>query len=117
MTAITLTSLFGALSDAALYVAANLPEVIGAVTGICGALMLAMKSRLSAWAWPVWIASNFAWIYYAVSLHAYGMLTQQAVFLTINLFGTWQWLYRKAPVDQDNEVSRLLERHEQATSI
>lgn len=72
----------------------NLPELIGAVMGIAGALMLALKCRLSAWAWPIWLISNMAWIYYALAIHAYFLLSQQVVFTIINLYGAWHWLYK-----------------------
>lgn len=72
----------------------NLPEIIGAVMGIAGALMLALKCRLAAWAWPIWVISNIAWIYYALATHAYFLLSQQVVFTIINLYGAWQWLYK-----------------------
>lgn len=70
----------------------NGPEILGTFTGICGALMLAIKNRFSPWAWPVWIVSNIAWIAWAISTNAYGVLTQQLVFLVINCIGMRQWL-------------------------
>lgn len=70
----------------------NGPEILGTVTGVGGALMLAMKNRFSPWAWPVWIVSNIAWILWSVSISAYGALFQQVIFLVINLIGTYQWL-------------------------
>lgn len=74
----------------------NLPEIIGATTGIAGALMLAVKFRFSAWAWPLWIVSGVAWIVYANTTHAYGLMMQQLVFVTINIIGTWRWLLQPA---------------------
>lgn len=63
----------------------NLYELIGASTGIAGAILLAIKCRFSAWTWPLWIV-------YAHATSTYGLLAQQVVFTTINLIGTWRWL-------------------------
>lgn len=70
----------------------NLYELIGAGTGIAGAVLLALKCRYSAWAWPLWIVSGVAWIIYAHATNTYGLLAQQVVFTAINLIGTWRWL-------------------------
>ena len=74
----------------------NLYELIGAGTGIAGALLLASKCRYSAWAWPLWIISGIAWIVYANATETYGLLIQQAVFTAINLIGTWRWVIQPA---------------------
>lgn len=90
---------------------ANGPEIIGTLTGVSGALMLAMRNRFSPWAWPVWIVSNLAWIFWAISISAYGALTQQLVFLAINCIGTWQWFFskdRKAPNTEKTEGDQSL---------
>lgn len=70
----------------------NGPEILWTITGVVGALMLAIKNRFSPWAWPVWILSNIAGIAWALSTDSYGALIQQVVFLAINIIGTNQWL-------------------------
>lgn len=80
----------------------NLYELIGASTGIAGAILLAIKCRFSAWAWPLWIVSGVAWIVYAQATSTYGLLAQQVVFTTINLIGTWRWLIQ--PIAQKTGV-------------
>lgn len=72
----------------------NIHQIIGAGTGITGALMLALKYKHAAWTWPVWLASNVAWICYGLSTGGYGLVLEHAVFGTINLFGTWIWLVK-----------------------
>lgn len=74
----------------------NLLELLGAGTGIAGAILLACKCRYSAWAWPLWIISGIAWIVYASATKTYGLLAQQAVFTIINLIGTWRWVIQPA---------------------
>jgi hypothetical protein len=70
-------------------------ELLGAATGIVGALLLAWRGRLAAWAWVLWIVSSFAWIFYAINVWSIPMLTQQAVFAAINILGVYRWLIRK----------------------
>lgn len=76
------------------WICSNPVECLGTVTGVSGALMLAIKSRFSAWAWLIWIVSNAAWTYYAFSLSpvAYGLIVQQVVFGAINIIGAWNWM-------------------------
>lgn len=93
-----------AFSDVINLVLSNGPEILGTLTGVVGALMLAIKNRFSPWAWPVWMVSNIAWIVWALSAHAYGTLIQQLVFLVINCVGTWHWL--AAVQRQGGEVSQ-----------
>lgn len=86
------------------WIQANPAECMGTVTGVAGALMLATRCRFAAWAWPIWIASNAAWTWYAFALPkpAYGLIVQQLVFGVINLIGAWTWLRlgrRPAPGD------------------
>ena len=70
-------------------------ELLGAVTGIFGALLLAWRGRLAAWAWVLWIVSSIAWIVYALNVWSIPMLTQQMVFAAINTLGVYRWLIRK----------------------
>lgn len=76
---------------------ANPVQVLGTLTGVGGALLLAMNSRYSSWAWPIWIVSNLAWIWYALHLPqaAYGLMAQQIVFGVINTVGMWTWMFRR----------------------
>lgn len=70
-------------------------ELLGAGTGIFGALLLAWRGRLAAWAWVFWIVSSFAWIVYAIKVWSIPLLTQQAVFAAINILGVYRWLIQK----------------------
>ena len=70
-------------------------ELLGAATGIVGALLLAWRGRLAAWAWVLWIVSSIAWIVYAINVWSIPMLTQQVVFAGINILGVYRWLIRK----------------------
>ena len=70
-------------------------ELLGGSTGILGALLLAWRGRLAAWAWVFWIVSSFAWIVYAIKVWSIPLLTQQAVFAAINILGVYRWLIQK----------------------
>ena len=70
-------------------------ELLGAGTGIFGALLLAWRGRLAAWAWVLWIVSSIAWIFYAINVWSIPLLTQQTVFAAINMLGVYRWLIRK----------------------
>ena len=72
----------------------NPAELVGTVTGVAGALMLATRCRYASWAWPVWVISNIAWTYYAFDLPspAYGLIVQQSIFGIINLIVAWNWM-------------------------
>lgn len=73
----------------------SMAEVLGAGTGISGALLLAWKGKLAAWAWVLWIVSSVAWIFYAFKVWSIPLLTQQMVFAAINTLGVYRWLIRK----------------------
>lgn len=81
----------GLLPIAFAFVLTNWVEIFGTLTGVGGALMLAMKSRYAAFVWPIWILSNLAWIVWALEHGSFGTLIQQGVFLIINLIGVWRW--------------------------
>lgn len=91
MAALTVANIMESVAWLATFGMANLPEILGTVAGIAGALMLALNNRYSSWAWPVWVASNIAWIVYALDHHSYGFLVQQIVFTVINLVGIRKW--------------------------
>ena len=69
-------------------------ELVGSGTGIAGAILLALKIRYSPWAWPLWVLSCFAWILFGLSTQAYPLVAQNAVFIGINILGTWTWLIK-----------------------
>lgn len=70
-------------------------EVLAAVTGIAGALLLAWKGKLAPWAWVLWIVSSLAWIVAAHRLGSPPLMAQQIVFACVNILGAYRWLIRK----------------------
>lgn len=70
-------------------------EMLGAATGISGAVLLAWRGRLAPWAWVLWIVSSIAWIVAAYRLGSHPLIAQQTIFLCANLLGVYRWLIRK----------------------
>eukprot|EP01034_Spumella_vulgaris_P042094 gene42094-52180_t len=60
-------------------------EMLGAATGISGAVLLAWRGRLAPWAWVLWIVSSIAWIVAAYRLGSHPLIAQQTIFLCANL--------------------------------
>lgn len=54
-------------------------EMLGAATGISGALLLAWRGRLAPWAW----------------VGSHPLIAQQTIFLCANRLGVYRWLIRK----------------------
>lgn len=76
----------------------DLLEWIGSLSGIAGAWMMAVNSRLSPWAYPVWIVASASMLAFAWRSHHLGLALQQAVFCAINLVGLYRWLISPPPV-------------------
>lgn len=70
-------------------------EWSGCALGLLGAFVLALNNRWSQWGWAAFLASNVAWISYAVSMEAYGLLLQQLGFTITSLIGIRQWMFAK----------------------
>ena len=69
-------------------------EWLGSIAGIAGALLMAMNTRFSAWAYPLWIVSSMALMGFALLCEHKGLGLQQTVFLAINTLGVWRWIVR-----------------------
>lgn len=69
-------------------------ELLGAGTGIFGALLLAWRGRLAAWAWSAVDRLQHRLDFLCDRL-GIPLLTQQTVFAAINMLGVYRWLIRK----------------------
>lgn len=65
---------------------------IGSVTGVAGALALAVNLRWSGIGWLLFLASNFCWMGYALQQRTRSMLLMQSVFTITSLIGVYRWL-------------------------
>lgn len=69
-------------------------EMLSAVTGLTGALLLALKCRFAPWAWAAWMVSNLGWIVFGLNAGHWGLVAQNAGFLITSGIGCWTWLLR-----------------------
>lgn len=67
-------------------------EWVGGISGVAGALLLAMNIDSSGWGWVAFGVSNAAWIVYALERKAYGLLFMQAGFTLTTAIGMVRWL-------------------------
>ena len=66
-------------------------EILGAVTGILGAMLMATLVNPAA-AFGLFLVSNLAWLAFAWRRH-WGLFAQQGLFLLSSLLGLWNaWL-------------------------
>lgn len=72
---------------------------IGAITGIAGSLLLALKIRISHFAWICYLISNFFWIIFSIQIEANGLLTMQIFYTIISLIGLWKWVIKKGDMN------------------
>ncbi|MGY6257272.1 hypothetical protein ACXIVK_27825 [Paraburkholderia caledonica] len=68
-------------------------EWVGAVLGVIGSYLLAENRSFSRYAWPIWIGSNSCLIAYFATIHSWGVLAMQAIYLLSSIRG----LYRSYP--------------------
>ena len=65
---------------------------IGSITGMIGALLLAMNNEFSKYGYIFFAISAFCLIFAFYRDRMMSMLSQQIVFLSINIYGGFQWL-------------------------
>ena len=65
-------------------------EWLGAFFGLIGAFLLALNRDYSRLGWWAFVVANLCWIGFAVSVNAYGLLTQQLGFTITSCLGIWR---------------------------
>lgn len=71
----------------------DLLQWIGAATGLCGALLLAMKVPASRYGFVAYAVSNAAWLGYGVLAGVPGMVAMQLGFLVTTVIGVRNWFF------------------------
>jgi hypothetical protein len=66
-------------------------EWLGCITGVIGSALLAANTTVSRWGFVWYLASNFAWIAFALMTAAWGLLTMQVVFTVVSFIGVLRW--------------------------
>lgn len=92
MKAVIHTQSWSAKTALQLRQAATDPETWGAVTGVLGALFLALSTSFSRYGWLLFLSSNIAWIAFAVRGGYRKLLVQQLAFTLTSLVGIWNFL-------------------------
>jgi len=67
-------------------------EVFAAISGLLGAVLLAAKGDHAGFGWLAFLASNVAWIAFALIRGHRWLLLQQVGFTATSLLGIWSWL-------------------------
>ena len=65
---------------------------IGTITGIIGALMLALHIPESGYGYIFFTASSITWGFAAWMMKDRPLLLLQTAFLGVNIIGVWRWL-------------------------
>ena len=65
---------------------------IGTVTGVVGALIVAMNMPWSGYGFILFTIPSMTWGMVAWKMREHSLLVLQTVFLCINLMGIWRWL-------------------------
>lgn len=69
-------------------------EIVAAILGVTGTLLLAIKSPYAGWAFVAYLISNVGWIAFG-SVHGHWALVgQHVVFSITSLIGIWVWIIK-----------------------
>jgi nicotinamide riboside transporter PnuC len=84
-------------------------EILSALLGMVGALLLATRSRYAGWAFVAWLISNIGWIVFGAGNQHWFFMLQQAVFTATSVIGIWTWLVRP----QQRQTGQITPEQEQ----
>ena len=86
-------------------------ELISALMGMIGALLLATRSRFAGWAFVLWLISNVGWIIFGAGNQHIFFIIQQVVFTVTSLIGIYRWLVApllETPPTRDEQLAQAL---------
>ncbi|MBS0414390.1 MAG: hypothetical protein JSR68_08455 [Proteobacteria bacterium] len=86
-------------------------EYAAALLGVLGALLLAVKSRWSGWAFVLWLGSNMLWVIFGARGAHWGLVLQNAAFTVTSLAGIWVWLVLPRLRSRQREIDELIDAH------
>lgn len=66
-------------------------EWLGCLTGLSGALLLALNSRYSGYGFVAFLVSNVCWIGYGALSGSWGMVVMQLGFTATSVLGLYRW--------------------------
>lgn len=73
---------------------AKVVEWSGAILGLTGSLLLALRLDISGYGFLAFLVSNVCWLYFGVRNRAWGLVTMQAGFTATSLMGLYNWFGR-----------------------
>lgn len=71
---------------------ADVVEIGGAINGVAGAWMLAIRFRYSSYGWIAYLLSNMFWLVFAISIDRKWLLIQTICFTGSSLVGVWNYV-------------------------
>ncbi len=69
----------------------TLLEWLGCMTGLLGAMLLALNNRYSGYGFVAFLASNVCWVMYGMLGGAWGLVVMQLGFTATSLLGLYRW--------------------------
>lgn len=69
-------------------------ELLAAMAGLSGALLLALNGRRAGYGFALFTLSNFGWIAFAAMQGHWALLAQNVGFMATSLLGCWVWLVK-----------------------
>lgn len=90
-------------------------QYIGAITGMIGALLMALNIPASRFAYVAYMASNTAWLVYGWMSDVPGLVLMQSVFFATTLIGLWKWFPRTSPKRTGGEILKENDRVRQSS--
>lgn len=67
-------------------------EWFGCVTGVIGALIIAVNKPWSRWGFILFLFSNAAWLAQGLLVKSGGMIVMQVAYAVVNAIGVWRWI-------------------------
>lgn len=65
---------------------------LGSVTGVLGALLLALNNKASGYGFVLFLVSNVFWLAFGLMSGLTSMVVMQSVFTVTSLIGIYRWL-------------------------
>ena len=64
----------------------------GTLTGVTGALILALNLPFSGWGWVLFATSALTWTIAGIAMRELSLVLLQGGFLVVDLLGIYRWL-------------------------
>ncbi|HDR9103598.1 TPA: hypothetical protein QDB04_000318 [Burkholderia vietnamiensis] len=72
----------------------KLVEWAGAILGLLGSLLLALKLDISGWGFAAFLVSNLFWLAYGIKNRAWGLVTMQLGYSITSVMGIYNWFIK-----------------------